>query len=126
MAGQFDRIVQPGETGKIPISLKTTSVSGALTKSVTITTNVPVSTKATIVLKIKGQVWQPVQVTPRSAAFGRITLDTLEEGPFRKLTIVSNVEGDLQLSDIKSTNPAFRAEVAPVEAGGSLCCCGIK
>ena len=57
MAGQFDRIVQPGETGKIPISLKTTSVSGALTKSVTITTNVQVSTKATIVLKIKGQVW---------------------------------------------------------------------
>lgn len=117
MAGQYDRVVMPGETGKIPISLKTTSVSGPLTKSVTITTNVQDSAKATIVLKINGQVWQPVQVTPRSAAFGRITLDKVDEGPVRKLTIVSNVEGDLKLTDIKSTNPAFRAEVTPIEPG---------
>lgn len=117
MAGQFDRIVMPGETGKIPISVKTNAVSGPLNKSVTVLTNVQGSGKATIVLKVKGQVWQPVQVTPRSAAFGRITLDKVEEGPVIKLTIVSNVEGDLKLTNIKSTNPAFRAEVTPIEPG---------
>lgn len=117
MAGQFDRVVMPGETGKIPISVKTNAVSGPLNKNVTVLTNVQGSGKATIVLKVKGQVWQPVQVTPRSAAFGRITLDKVEEGPVIKLTIVSNVEGDLNLTDIKSTNPAFLAEVTPIEPG---------
>lgn len=117
MAGQFDRIVLPGETGKIPINVKTTSVSGTLTKSITVTTNVQDPAKAVIILKVKGQVWQPVQVTPRSAAFGRISLDKVEEKPFRKLTIVSNVEGELKLTGIKSTNPAFGAEVTPIEPG---------
>ena len=117
MAGQFDRIVMPGESGKIPISLKTNNVSGSLTKSITVSTNLQQSGKATITLKIKGQVWQPVQVTPRSAAFGRITIDKVEEGPVRKLTIVSNVEGELNLTDIKSTNPAFLAEVTTIEPG---------
>jgi len=117
MAGQFDRVVMPGETGKIPIKVRTSNVSGTLTKSVTVTTNVQDSAKATIILKVTGEVWQPVQVTPRSAAFGRITIDKVEEGPVRKLTIVSNVEGELKLTDIKSTNPAFQAKVTPIEPG---------
>jgi len=117
MAGQFDRIVMPGETGKIPISIKTTNGSGRLAKSITVSTNIQSSAKATITLNIQGEVWQPVQVEPRSAAFGRITIDTAQETPTRKLTIVNNVEGDLKLADIQSTNPAFQAEVTPIEPG---------
>jgi len=116
MAGQYDRVVQPGETGKIPIKVKTLSASGTLSKSVTVTTNATMN-KTSIVLHIKGEVWQPVQVTPRSAAFGRVTSDKAKVGLARKLTIVNNVEGEMKLSGIEVSNPVFKAEVTPIEPG---------
>lgn len=72
---------------------------------------------STLRLTIKGEVWQPVQVTPRSAAFGRITAASAEAGQQRKLTIVNNVGGELKLTDVQSSNPQFAAEIKPIEDG---------
>ena len=66
---------------------------------------------------MKGEVWMPVQVTPRSAAFGKITVEKASQGMERKLTIVNNIEGSFTPTDIKSTNPMFEAEVKPIEEG---------
>ena len=68
-------------------------------------------------LTIKGEVWQPIQVTPRSAAFGRITATSASEGMERKLTIVNNIGGEVNFTNIQSSNPGFRAEVKPLESG---------
>lgn len=68
-------------------------------------------------LTIKGEVWQPIQVTPRSAAFGRITASSASEGMERKLTIVNNIGGELKFTDVQSSNPGFRAEIKPLESG---------
>lgn len=107
--------MQPGESGKIPIKLGTKRGAGPLTKSVRVDTNIPGG--SAITLKIKGEVWQAVQVTPRSAAFGRVTVEQAKKGLVRKLTIVNNVEGELKLADLKSTNPAFKVDIEPIEEG---------
>lgn len=108
--------MQPGESGKIPIKISTKKGAGPLSKSITVNTNIAGS-DSTLRLTIKGEVWQPVQVTPPSAAFGRITADKANSDMERKLTIVNNIDGDLKLTNIQVTNPHFKAEVRPLEAG---------
>lgn len=87
-----------------------------MTKTITVFTNMP-EPRVRVSLTMKGEVWMPVQVTPRSAAFGKITVEKASQGMERKLTIVNNIEGALTPSDIKSTNPMFAAEIKPIEEG---------
>lgn len=108
--------MQPGETGKIPIKISTHKGSGHLSKSITVNTNVA-GADSTLRLTIKGEVWQPVQVSPPSAAFGRITATQATSDSQRKLTIVNNIEGDLKLTNLRVSNPKFKAEIRPLEAG---------
>lgn len=108
--------MQPGESGKIPIKISTKKGSGPLSKSITVNTNIE-GADATLRLTIKGEVWQPVQVTPQSAAFGRLTAVKASSEMERKLTIVNNIDGELTLSNIRSSNPRFKAEVRPLEPG---------
>jgi len=115
-AGEYTRIVQPGATGKIPIKLSTKKGGGNISKSVTVNTNIP-GPDATVRLEIKGTVWQPIEVTPRSAAFGRLTVEKANEGMERRLTIVSNVDQALKPSITGSDNKMFKAELKPLEDG---------
>jgi hypothetical protein len=80
-----------------------------------VSTNVP--GKGSTSLTIKGTIWQPVQVTPKSVAFGRITADKAGAGLVKKMTIVNNVDGVMTLTDVASTNPIFKPEIRPIEAG---------
>ncbi|MGD2110239.1 MAG: hypothetical protein PVI86_12725 [Phycisphaerae bacterium] len=116
MAGQYDRIVKPGQSGKIPVTVSTTR-SGRLSKSISVHTNVP-GKDGTVRLTIKGELWQPLDVKPRSANFGRLTPDAAQSpSSVKKLTIVNNMEGDANLTNVKSTNPAFQAETRVIEPG---------
>ena len=114
-AGEHTRIVQPGETGKIPIKLSTKS-GGNMNKTITVNTNVP-GKDATVRLVIKGSAWKPVEVTPQSAAFGRITADKSNAQQERKLTIVSNVDATLNPSLVGSDSALFKAELKTLEEG---------
>lgn len=116
VAGQYDRIVQKGETGKIPITLSTKNASGVLTKTITVNTNCSGADSA-LTLQVKGEVWQPVQVTPQAAAFGRLTTKDAGETLVRKLTIVNNLEEKLTLGEVSSNNPQIKGEVAVLEEG---------
>ena len=116
-AGQHDRIIQPGERGKVPIKMNTSRMSGAVKKTVVVTTN-SAGGDARVILRIEGEVWQIIKVAPRSAGFGRVSLDSLEkETPIRKLTIVNNMDDPVTLTNVRSTNPVFHGEVATIEAG---------
>jgi hypothetical protein len=116
VAGQFDRIVQPGASGKIPIKISTAHGSGPVNKSIVVNTNI-VGTDALVSLQLKGEIWQAIQATPTSAAFGRITSSEADKGAVRKITIVNNTEEPLKLSEPKSTNPKFSAAIAPTADG---------
>ena len=109
--------MKPGESGKIPIKVRTKNYSGTLTKSVRVFTNCTDS-NSTVVLKVTGTVWQAVQVTPRGANFGRLTAGELGNvGLVRKLTVENNVGNTLNLTDLHSDNPAFRLESKILEPG---------
>ncbi|MBK8267873.1 MAG: DUF1573 domain-containing protein [Planctomycetes bacterium] len=116
VAGQHDRIVQPGQTGKIPITLSSKNASGPISKSVTVNTNIA-GTDSTISLQIKGEVWQPIQVTPQAAAFGRITSADAGEKLIRKLTIVNNLDTPVTLGEPTANHPKLKATIATLEEG---------
>lgn len=65
-----------------------------------------------------GVVWQAVQVTPRSANFGRMTADQVGDQPLvRTVTVENNVSDTLNLTNLRSNNPAFRLESKVLEPG---------
>lgn len=116
-AGQHDKIVQPGQTGKIPIRLNPGNASGPIHKTIMVNTNVP-GEGSTVTLHIQGEVWHPIQATPTSASFGRLTSEMAASASMeRKLTIVNNTEEKVTVSDPKSSNPSFKATVNPLEEG---------
>lgn len=98
------------------MKISTGHASGAISKSITVNTNIT-GAESTITLIFKGEVWQAVQVTPPSAAFGRLSMDEAGKSASRKVTIQNNVEGELKLSEPVSNNPKFKAELTPIEAG---------
>lgn len=114
-AGEHDRIVQPGQTGKIPIKLNIGQSAGPVAKTVMVATNA--ATEGQVTLQIKGEVWQPIQATPPSASFGRLTAEEAQKVLERKLTIVNNTDETANLTDIKCTTPQFKATVATLEPG---------
>jgi hypothetical protein len=95
----------------------TGSHSGPLTKSITVTTNVE-GVDSTIMLQIKGELWQIIEVSPLSAAFGRLNIDSQDKAALvRKLTIVNNSEAPMTLTKITSNNPMVKAEATPLVPG---------
>ena len=117
MAGQYDRIVQPGESGKIPVKINLGTHGGRQTKIITVYTNAP-GEGAMIKLGIAGDVWVALEVQPPSASFGRMTSDKAEDATqTQKLTITNNVEASAELTNVRSTNPAFKAETSVIEPG---------
>ncbi|MFQ5502630.1 MAG: DUF1573 domain-containing protein [Phycisphaerae bacterium] len=116
-AGEYDRIVQPGKRGRIPIKLSTKRFSGMLKKPVTVNSNVS-GTGAVITLQLEGEAWRAFDVTPRKASFGRVSRDDIESRPItKKLTIVNNLDTPSHLGNIQSSNPVFTTTLKTVEAG---------
>ncbi len=109
--------MQPGAIGKIPLTVSTRNRNGHLTKTATVYTNIP-GKDSVVRLTIKGEVWMPVAATPRSASFGRVTLqNATEKSLVRKITIVNNMKEPATITDVHSTNPVFHAEVKTIEPG---------
>ena len=107
----------PGESGKIPIKVATSHYNGAVTKTVSIQTNAP-GAGANVVLTLKGELWQVVQIMPQNVYFGRIlTTDADKAAPAQKLTITTNNNVTAKITDVRSTNPAFKADLTEVEPG---------
>ncbi len=116
-SGEYDRIVEPGKSGKIPLKVATGNFNGPISKSVTIVTNMP-GAASTMALQIKGELWQIVQAAPSSALFGNTSSTTARESTLtRKITITNNSEAPLTLASPKSSNTAFSAEIKPLEEG---------
>jgi hypothetical protein len=69
-------------------------------------------------LTIQGNIWQPVDAKPRIASFGRITEDDAKTQTLvRKLTVINNMNTPANITDVKSTNPSFQAEIKTLEEG---------
>jgi len=115
--GEFDRVVQPGRKGRIPIKVATTHASGPIAKTITVQTNVPPPGNLST-LSIRGELWQAVMVSPASLYFGRIVLgqDT-NSTHVRTAVITTSHDAVARITNLKSSNPCFKPEVTEVEPG---------
>ncbi|MHB8522807.1 MAG: DUF1573 domain-containing protein [Limisphaerales bacterium] len=112
-AGRWERLVEPGRTGTIPLQLATISLNGPVTKTITVTCNDPVQPR--VMLQIKGQVWKPIEVTPTFVYFNLTSaVQTVEP---RTVKIINRSQESLTLSEPQSSSPVFRAVLTTNTAG---------
>jgi hypothetical protein len=112
-AGTWDRTVEPGKTGKIPIQFNVAGFSGMISKSITVTCNDP--TQPTVLLTLKGTIWKPIEVTPSYAYF--FVNENSVSNETRSIRIISNLDEELKITEVLCTNAAFRTELKTHKPG---------
>src|SRR5881394_867265 len=112
-AGTWDKEVEPGKTGSIPLQFNSANFGGTILKQATVTCNDPSQTN--VMLQIKGTVWKPIDITPTMAVFN--VSSEAETNETKVVRIVSNLDATLTLSDLECTNHSFRAELKAIRPG---------
>ena len=112
-AGDWDRLVQPGQTGKIPIQFNPGSFNGTVTKLITVTCNDALQNVHS--LHVRATVWRPIDVQPLYAYFTVIEGESTNET--KTVRITSNMDEPLTLEPPQSSSPGFRAELKAVRPG---------
>src|SRR5256712_4604124 len=112
-AGTWDKVVEPGKPGSIPLQFNSANFGGTVMKQATVTCNDP--SQSNVVLQIKGTVWKPIEVTPTMAVFN--ISSEAQTNDTKIVRIVSNLDQPLTLSDLQCTNSSFKAELKTVKEG---------
>ncbi len=113
IAGQWDKEVQPGKFGRIPVKFNSADYSSSILKTVIVLSNDPVNTN--VVLQLKGMVWKPFEVAPVGLIFAS-SLDSLTNQT-RTVRITNNLDESLSLSEPTCDDRAFRAALKTVRPG---------
>ncbi len=112
LAGDWPKRLQPGESGIIPIQVKTDTFRGPITKSVRVESNDP--NRGVTLLQITGNVWMPIEY-PASVP---LKTQTSRDGIVSKaVKIINRSEDPLTLSGVRSTNPNFKADIKTLKHG---------
>jgi len=109
----WDRQVQPGQTGKIPIQFNPHGFSGPVSKSVTVSCNDPA--QPSHILQFRASVWQPIDVQPSYLYF--MPAEGEETNETKVVRIVNNLDEPLTLGPATCDNPAFKLELKTLQAG---------
>lgn len=112
-AGSWDKTVEPGNTGKIPLQFNSSGFSGPISKSTTVTCNDPAQTN--VVLHLTGNVWKPIDVSPTMAVF-QIPAD-VQTNQTKILRVVNNLEEPVTFSNLKVGTTNFAAEFKELKPG---------
>ena len=112
-AGTWDKEVEPGKTGSIPLQFNSANFGGTVMKQATVTCND--LSQSNVVLQIKGTVWKPIEITPTMAVFN--ISSEAQTNDTKVVRIVSNLDQPLTLSDLQCTNSSFKAELKTVKEG---------
>lgn len=112
-AGTWDRKVEPGQTGKIPLQFNPANFSGPVSKGATVTCNDPA--QGSIYLQFQATVWRPIEVQPQYVYFLPVEEELTNETKVVK--IISNVEEPLTLEAPVSSTAVFKPELKTVRPG---------
>jgi len=112
-AGAWDKQVEPGKTGKIPLQFNPANFSGAVTKGATVTCNDP--TQGSHYLQFKATVWRPLDVQPQYVYFMPVGGEATNET--KVVRILSNQEEPVTLEAPHSTSAAFQTELKTIRPG---------
>jgi Protein of unknown function (DUF1573) len=113
MAGQWDRQVEPGKTGKIPIQFNPVSFNGPVSKTVTVTCNEPA--RPTHVLQLHATIARPYDVQPPYVSFSAVEGDDTVET--KSVRIINNTDEDIAPETPRSPNSIFKTELKTVRPG---------
>ncbi len=113
-AGDWSRQVEPGKSGTIPLEFHSAGYPGGpVEKMLTVMCND--ASQPTVMLRITGTIWQPIEVTPQFAF-----INVLPDAPSNATTvvrIVNNMEQPLGLFAPEINNRAFAAELQMDQPG---------
>jgi hypothetical protein len=112
-AGDWDKSVEPGKTGKIPVQFNSAGYGGPVNKSITVTCND--SNTPTVYLALKGTVWKLIDVTPVYAVFNIKAEEQSDQTQVVK--IINNSDQPVTVSDPTCGNPTFQTELKTVKEG---------
>jgi hypothetical protein len=101
----------PRQSSRIPIRFDTSGLRGEVAKSVQIQHNVPGLTN--IVLRIKANLWRPIEMIPERVLFP--PLDSTNRTEVTTIIITNNIGTPLTLSNATCLNPQFRAELKCIQ-----------
>jgi len=112
-AGDYARKIEPGQKGKIPLKLNTQRFKGPLTKTATITSNSIKNSRTT--LKLRGTVWQPLEITPAFLNLGMLpTRDTVRS---KTIKVKNNLDEPIYVTKVEAIGKGFSAELKTIEEG---------
>jgi len=112
-AGAWDRTIEPGKTGRIPIQLNPLSFTGPVSKGATVTCNDP--SQPSLYLHISATVWRPVEVQPQYVYFMPVLGEETNET--KVVRIVNNLDDDIRLEPPQAPSAIFKTELKTVRPG---------
>ncbi len=112
VAGNYPRKIEPGQSGEFPFSIASTKLRGRFTKSITISSNDPVTPD--LRLQLKGEVKRYVDVSPANANFGKIVGQAAST---RILNITNNTDKPLNALVAPASDGQFTYEMVETEKG---------
>lgn len=113
VAGRWDKRVEPGKTGMIPVQYTSTYEDEVISKTVVVDCNVDGQTN--IILQIKGVIWEPVNVVPAFVMFGASS--DCRTNVTRVVNIVNNLDEPLTLSKPQTGNDIIQPSVKTIRPG---------
>jgi hypothetical protein len=114
--GDWSKKVEPGQTGKIPIEYHSKSDRGTITKSVTVVGNA--TDQPTTSLKIRAEVWRPIEVEPNTALM-RVVNGT-PTNAVSTVRIVNRTDKPLSLSELQSNHKSVVGELKELKPGAEF------
>lgn len=112
-AGDWTHTVAPGQTGTIAIQLNSSGMRGDVVRTIAVTSNDKNAPQQT--LYMRGSVWKAVEVSPQFA-YLNIMPDAVSNAS-TTIHITSQVDEPLTLSQPRSSNPSFQAELKTIRPG---------
>ncbi len=112
-AGGYDKNVDPGKSGAIPVRFNSAGFKGDVHKTIVVMCNDPAKTN--INLEISGTIFEPFELSQLYAVFNLPPDGQTNET--QVIRIVSHLDEPITLSDPVTSNSLFRAELKPIKPG---------
>lgn len=109
----WSREIPPGQQGRIPFAFNSTGMTGELHRTLSISTNDPA--QPSVMLTIKGIVWQKIQLTPPTALLSL----PKDQAPARPATIIitNHTDQPLNLQAPTCNLPQIRVRLETIKPG---------
>jgi thiol-disulfide isomerase/thioredoxin len=113
LAGSYDKVIAPGSSGSIPVSIDTKKFNGPFKKYVNIKTND--TQNAAFPCSLQGSVKHYVNMEPQRVSFLRIAE---EDSPTMPVEVINNTDTPLELT-LVANDPTgrFSAQLEEIEKG---------